>query len=128
MKRSPPRPLPLLPLERACYNAHNSAGVHGRENAFCRPTVEGGRRRAPSRSASPLRGADEERGMGIFGRIWRVIKGWLLIGVEKAEDPEVILAEAQESMRRELAKAKENAVVAIAQRNQLRQMLAENQE
>jgi len=57
-----------------------------------------------------------------------VIKGWLLIGVEKAEDPEVILAEAQESMRRELAKAKENAVVAIAQRNQLRQMLAENQE
>ena len=29
--------------------------------------------------------------MGIFGRIWRIIKGWLLIGVEKAEDPEVIL-------------------------------------
>jgi phage shock protein A len=70
----------------------------------------------------------EETGMGIFGRIWRIIKGWLLIGVEKAEDPEVILAEAQESMRRELAKAKENAVMAIAQRNQLRQMLTENQE
>ena len=27
--------------------------------------------------------------MGVFGRIWRLIKGWLLIGVEKAEDPEV---------------------------------------
>jgi len=66
--------------------------------------------------------------MGIFGRMWRVLKGWLLIGVEKAEDPEVILTEAQESMRRELAKAKENAVLAIAQRNQLRGMLAENQE
>lgn len=66
--------------------------------------------------------------MGIFGRIWRIIKGWLLIGVEKAEDPEVILHEAQEEMRRELAKAKENAVIAIAQRNQLRQMLGDNQE
>ncbi len=66
--------------------------------------------------------------MGIFGRIWRIIKGWLLIGVEKAEDPEVILAEAQEEMRRELAKAKEHAVIAIAQRNQLRGMLGENQE
>ena len=43
--------------------------------------------------------------MGIFGRIWRVIKGWLLIGVEKAEDPEVVLAEAHESMRREMDKA-----------------------
>ena len=48
--------------------------------------------------------------MGIFGRIWRLIKGWLLIGVEKAEDPEVILAEAQESMRRELEKAKEQVL------------------
>lgn len=61
--------------------------------------------------------------MGIFGRIWRLVKGWLLIGVEKAEDPEVILAEAQESMRRELEKAKESAVQAIAARNQLRGVL-----
>lgn len=58
--------------------------------------------------------------MGIFGRVWRLIKGWLLIGVEKAEDPEVILTEATESMKRELAKAKESAVEAIAARNQLR--------
>jgi phage shock protein A len=63
--------------------------------------------------------------MGIFSRIWRLIKGWLLIGVEKAEDPEVILAEAQESMRRELEKAKEGAVQAIAARNQLRGVLQE---
>ncbi len=55
----------------------------------------------------------------IFGRIWRLIKGWLLIGVEKAEDPEVILTEAQDAMRRELEKAKESAVTAIAARNQL---------
>lgn len=61
--------------------------------------------------------------MGIFGRIWRLIKGWLLIGVEKAEDPEVILTEAAESMRSELAKAKESAVQAIAARNQLRGVL-----
>ena len=61
--------------------------------------------------------------MGIFGRIWRLVKGWLLIGVEKAEDPEVILKEAQESMSRELAKAKESAVQAIAARNQLRGVL-----
>ena len=65
--------------------------------------------------------------MGIFGRIWRLIKGWLLIGVEKAEDPEVILAEAQESMRRELEKAKEQAVQAIAARNQLRGVLQDQQ-
>ena len=37
--------------------------------------------------------------------------------VEKAEDPEVILKEAQESMTRELEKAKEQAVQAIAARN-----------
>jgi phage shock protein A len=61
--------------------------------------------------------------MGIFARMWRVIKGWLLIGVEKAEDPEVILREAQDSMRRELEKAKESAVQAIAARNQLRGVL-----
>jgi phage shock protein A len=61
--------------------------------------------------------------MGIFARMWRLVKGWLLIGVEKAEDPEVILAEAQDSMRRELEKAKENAVQAIAARNQLRGVL-----
>lgn len=65
--------------------------------------------------------------MGIFGRIWRMIKGWLLIGVEKAEDPEVILKEAQESMQRELEKAKEQAVQAIAARNQLRGVLQDQQ-
>ncbi|MFN3652184.1 MAG: PspA/IM30 family protein [Armatimonadota bacterium] len=65
--------------------------------------------------------------MGIFGRMWRVIKGWLLIGVERAEDPEVILTEAQESMRRELEKAKESAVQAIAARNQLRNVLQDQE-
>src|SRR5688572_17819842 len=42
--------------------------------------------------------AKEERDVGLFTRIWRIIKGWLLIGVEKAEDPEVILTEAKEAM------------------------------
>jgi phage shock protein A len=65
--------------------------------------------------------------MGLFTRIWRVIKGWLLIGVEKAEDPEVILAEAQDAMRGELEKAKESAVQAIAARNQLRGVLQDQQ-
>ncbi|MBI3910530.1 MAG: PspA/IM30 family protein [Armatimonadetes bacterium] len=65
--------------------------------------------------------------MGLLARIWRVIKGWFLIGVEKAEDPEVILAEAQESMRREVERAKENAVIAIQQRNLLRNMLQQQE-
>jgi phage shock protein A len=65
--------------------------------------------------------------VGLFSRIWRIIKGWLLIGVEKAEDPEVILTEAKERMDRELAKAKEAAVQAIGQRNLLRGMLAEQE-
>jgi phage shock protein A len=65
--------------------------------------------------------------MGIFGRMWRIIKGWLLIGVEKAEDPEIILKEAQDSMQRELEKAKEQAVQAIAARNQLRGVLQDQQ-
>jgi phage shock protein A len=65
--------------------------------------------------------------VGLFARIWRVIKGWLLIGVEKAEDPEVILTEAKERMDRELAKAKEAAVQAIGQRNLLRGMLADQE-
>lgn len=65
--------------------------------------------------------------MGLFGRIWRVIKGWMLIGVEKAEDPEVILTQAKEEMEQQLAKAKENAVTAIGHRNQLRNMLADQQ-
>jgi phage shock protein A len=47
--------------------------------------------------------------------------------VEKAEDPEVILTEAKEAMERELAKAKENAVTAIGHRNQLRNMLQDQQ-
>lgn len=65
--------------------------------------------------------------MGLFSRIWRIIKGWLLIGVERAEDPEVILTEAKEAMERELAKAKEAAVQAIGQRNLLRGMLADQE-
>jgi len=60
--------------------------------------------------------------------MWRVIKGWFLIGVERAEDPEVILTEAHEAMKRELGKAREAAVSAIAQRNQLRALLKDQQE
>ena len=36
--------------------------------------------------------------MGLFSRLWRVIRGWLLLGVEKAEDPEIVLTEAKEAM------------------------------
>jgi phage shock protein A len=65
--------------------------------------------------------------VGLFSRMWRVIRGWLLLGVEKAEDPEIILTEAKEAMERELARAKESAVTAIAQRNRLRQMMDDSQ-
>lgn len=69
----------------------------------------------------------QEADVGLFSRMWRVIRGWLLLGVEKAEDPEIVLTEAKEAMERELAKAKESAVTAIAQRNRLRQMHADEQ-
>jgi phage shock protein A len=71
--------------------------------------------------------SEEVTRVGLFSRIWRIIKGWLLIGVERAEDPEVILTEAKEAMERELAKAKEAAVQAIGQRNLLRGMLADQE-
>jgi phage shock protein A len=48
--------------------------------------------------------------------------------VEKAEDPEIILTEAKEAMERELAKAKENAVAAIGARNQLRNLLQQQED
>src|SRR5437879_2585354 len=69
----------------------------------------------------------QEADVGLFSRMWRVIRGWLLLGVEKAEDPEIVLTEAKEAMERELLKAKESAVTAIAQRNRLRQMMADEQ-
>lgn len=65
--------------------------------------------------------------MGLFSRIVRVIKGWLLIGVEKAEDPEIILREAQESMQREFETSRRNAAEALAARNELRKELESQQ-
>src|SRR5439155_6189932 len=72
-------------------------------------------------------GALQEADVGLFSRMWRVIRSWLLLGVEKAEDPEIVLTEAKEAMERELSKAKDSAVTAIAQRNRLRQMMADEQ-
>jgi hypothetical protein len=45
--------------------------------------------------------------MGIFGEIRRAINGWLMNGVEQAEDPESILTESQESWQREFGNAEE---------------------
>src|SRR6476661_6341926 len=83
-----------------------------------RVTRSAGRRLSTGPFRPALAGSmEEDASVGLFSRIWRVIKGWLLIGVEKAEDPEIILTEAKEAMDRELAKAKEAAVTAIGQRN-----------
>ena len=71
---------------------------------FCYNSLDLSRSRTATRPRPRRTGTTkEDRDVGLFGRIWRVIKGWLLIGVEKAEDPEVILTEAKEAMERELA-------------------------
>ncbi|GAB4454075.1 MAG: PspA/IM30 family protein [Armatimonadaceae bacterium] len=59
----------------------------------------------------------------MFKRLWNVIKSWFGVLVDKVEDPELLLQQAQEEMRSVHAKNRERAVQAITQKNNLQQMV-----
>lgn len=59
----------------------------------------------------------------MFKRLWNVIKSWLGFGLDKLENPELLLQQAQEEMRASAARNRERAVQAITQKNNLQQMV-----
>jgi len=61
--------------------------------------------------------------MGLFSRLWTVIKGWFGIGVSSFEDPNVILEAAQNELREKQKAVKLQAVQVIQQKNQVEIML-----
>lgn len=63
----------------------------------------------------------------MFKRLITLIKSWFGAGLEKLEDPEVLLQQAQEDWRAMQAKNRERAVKAITQKNQLQQMVDDTQ-
>jgi phage shock protein A len=63
----------------------------------------------------------------MFKRLWNVIKSWFGAGLDKIEDPELLLQQAQEEMRAMHAKNRERAVQAITQKNNLQQMVNDTQ-
>jgi len=60
-------------------------------------------------------------------RIWRYLKALLTGKLEAVEDPEVLLSQAQQEMRENLARNRERAVEAITQKNRLKLMLDEGE-
>jgi len=63
----------------------------------------------------------------MFKRLWSIIKSWFGAGLDKIEDPELLLQQAQEEMRAMHAKNRERAVQAITQKNNLQQMVNDTQ-
>jgi phage shock protein A len=63
----------------------------------------------------------------MFKRFWMVLKSWFGAGIEKLEDPELLLTQAQDEMRAMHSKNRERAVQAITQKNQLQQMVDDTQ-
>jgi len=63
----------------------------------------------------------------MFRRFWLVIKSWFGAGLDKLEDPELLLTQAQEEMTAMHAKNRERAVQAITQKNNLQNMVDETQ-
>jgi len=63
----------------------------------------------------------------MFKRFWNIIKSWFGAGLDKIEDPELLLQQAQEEMRAMHAKNRERAVQAITQKNNLQQMVNDTQ-
>lgn len=55
----------------------------------------------------------------MFGRIWRYLKGLFGMKLDEMEDPDVLLAQAQQEMRENQAKNRERAVQAITAKNNL---------
>jgi phage shock protein A len=60
-------------------------------------------------------------------RFWRYIQALLTGGLDKLEDPEVLLSQAQTEMREMQARNRERAVQAITQKNNLQQMVDDTQ-
>jgi phage shock protein A len=63
----------------------------------------------------------------MFKRLINLIKSWFGMAVDKLEDPELLLTQAQEEMRAVHAKNRERAVQAITQKNNLQQMVDDTQ-
>jgi phage shock protein A len=63
----------------------------------------------------------------MFKRLVNLFKSWFGFFLDKAEDPEMLLASAQEEMRAVHAKNRERAVQAITQKNNLQQMVDDQQ-
>jgi phage shock protein A len=63
----------------------------------------------------------------MFKRFWLVLRSWFGAGIEKLEDPELLLQQAQEEMRTMHAKNRERAVQAITQKNNLQAQVDETQ-
>jgi phage shock protein A len=63
----------------------------------------------------------------MFKRFIMVIRSWFGAGIEKLEDPDLLLQQAQEEMRTMHAKNRERAVQAITQKNNLQNMVDETQ-
>lgn len=66
--------------------------------------------------------------MGLFYRMWRSAKSWLLTGIDRIEEPELILDRALVEMRRELEFEKNETVQIIAARNEIRAALQDRRE
>src|SRR5690348_7297788 len=63
----------------------------------------------------------------MFKRLVNLFKSWFSFFLDKAEDPEMLLQSAQEEMRAVHAKNRERAVQAITQKNNLQQMVDDQQ-
>jgi phage shock protein A len=63
----------------------------------------------------------------MFRRFWMVLRSWFGAGLDKLEDPELLLTQAQEEMTAMHAKNRERAVQAITQKNNLQNMVDETQ-
>jgi phage shock protein A len=59
----------------------------------------------------------------MFKRFLNLIRSWFGAGLDKLEDPELMLQQAQQEMRDLHAKNRERAVQAITQKNNLQQMV-----
>ena len=63
----------------------------------------------------------------MFRRLLLVIRSWFGAGLDKLEDPEILLQQAQEEMTALHAKNRERAVQAITQKNNLQNMVDQTQ-
>ena len=63
----------------------------------------------------------------MFGRIWRYLKALFMGKLDQMEDPEVLLRQAQDEMRKSLSENRQRAITAITQKNNLKALLDEQE-